>query len=493
MKLNQDQQRAVDHEGAHLLIVAGPGTGKTQTLTHRIARKVPLLKSNQRILAITFTQKASTEMSERLRKKLSVDERHVFVSTFHGFCLSFLKRFYQLAQLPQDFKLITPEETEEVLKKYWLDIKTNERRKHLEEIYRNKSLGLADSPIVKSYNQILRAHQCLDYDDLLIETVHLLVNDSSIRFQIQKEFPLIFVDEYQDINALQHRLLKLLVGEGVEITAIGDPHQAIYGFRGAQVNFFEQFKNDFPPMTQLNLTTNYRSSPNLLEASSQIIQKGKFPLSKLTAHIYEQGKLVIYESPTEKSEAEYIVTQIERMVGGLSMFSHDSHRVDRQAKADRSFGDIAVLYRLNAQRKYIEEALLRSGIPYAVSGEKHLESEEFLNIRSEKVNLLTMHAAKGLEFPVVFIIGCEEHLVPLDIEGLETDREEERRLFYVAMTRAKEELYLTRSKKRILFGRMMQNQVSLFIRDIEEDLKTIDAVKIKRRLKEKAVQLDLKF
>jgi len=246
------------------------------------------------------------------------------------------------------------------------------------------------------------------------------------------------------------------VGSDTQITAIGDPNQAIYGFRGSDVGFFESFKDDFSGAKILSLSDNYRSSQNLLSASSQVMASARAAhVPQLVAKIYSRGKLIIKECPTDRAEAEYVVHNIEKMIGGTSMFSQDSGRVDTDEEAEVSFSDIAVLYRLKSQAYLLEEAFDRSGIPYHISGTTSKKNEdeicptrgEDVTFEGEKVSLMTIHSAKGLEFSVVFIVGCEESILPLDLEGLTSEVDEERRLFYVGMTRAKTGLFLTKAKK----------------------------------------------
>lgn len=542
--VNERQWQAVIHSGGHLLIVAGPGTGKTHTLIHRIEHIRKELTPDQKILAITFTHKAADEMRERLEAQFAGFDERIFVGTFHRFCLAYLRQHREETSLPVHFGIAGEEDTGDAARHLWPSAGVRERKKNLEEISLWKTGRFQEEPPpqVSAYNAVLRAQGLLDYDDLLIETIALLAR------QARCPYSFVFVDEYQDINALQQTLLKRLAGPGVFLTAIGDPNQSIYGFRGAQVRFFKTFAEDFPDAETAVLSDNYRSSPNLLEACGQVAAKGNgFDVPPLTAQIYTQGRLVIHRALSDKAEAEYVVHQIETMVGGTSLFSRDSGRVTAAAHADRGFGDIAVLYRLNAQRKVLEEALFRHGIPYEVggdkpfgqqrpvgewleilkrqekilSGEKSLvqeveeierqdvwqrafeqhpqwrenfqkfkrmccrcgtveeladflalqRPEDALDRQVEKVHLLTLHASKGLEFPVVFITGCEEHILPLSWEGMASDPAEERRLFYVGMTRAKEILFLTCAGRRRLFGRNMNNPPSSFLTDIEDELK----------------------
>lgn len=554
--LNPAQSRAVDHNGGHLLIIAGPGTGKTHTLTQRISRLVSSLGSGEKILAITFTNKAANEMRERLLSAAEGSADPITVGTFHGFCLGLLRQYIQHTNLPEGFRVASPEEIGSLLKSSW-DMPAQDLKVVLDEISRWKSFNFNQGkpPRLKEYNDILRGRGLIDFDDLINSALILLSNSEKAAREIRLTYRFVCVDEYQDLNAVQNAFLKELVKDGVVLTAIGDPNQAIYGFRGSDVRFFHDFDRDFPGATLLMLRENYRSTENLLAASRQVIScsRDRAPDLAAIAHIHTQGRLVVHGSPTDKAEAEYVVHQIETLVGGTSMFSRDSGRVKHASLARHSFGDIAVLYRLNAQKNALKEALERSGIPYQVSGDRalRLSSEaadalkhyaaqasssdvaqiletfahssqgrailgsdkslaadwegilkfavksktiaEFLDVLSlqkpedrfdfnvEKVSLMTLHASKGLEFPVVFLTGCEEGLLPLNVAGMNSDIEEERRLFYVGMTRAKDNLYLTSAQRRFLFGETRHHAPSKFLADIQEDLKTYEELQNKSR------------
>ena len=520
MDVNSSQQQAIIHKGSHLLIVAGPGTGKTHTLTYRIAHVAQELNSDQKILAITFTNKAANEMRERLLVLFPEGKDVVTLGTFHSFCLEFLREYIQLTDLPKEFRVASTEEIESLSRRLWPERKARECQEVLEEISRWKSTKFTPLPNpphkgegilnnrksqVDLYNRTLREEGMLDFDDLLLETVNLLEANEELRIETQRKYSFIFVDEYQDINCVQHELLRILtMGAGLDavdlnrrtssparvtsvfLTAIGDPNQAIYGFRGADVRFFESFPNDFPGAVVFHLIENYRSAANLLKASGQVINKeNTFDVPELTARIYTEGRLTVYEAATDKAEAEYVVHEIEKLVGGTSLFSQDSRRVDHDTQARHSFGDIAVLYRLNAQSILLDKAFYRSGIPYQTAHDPHGDS---LDPRAEKVNLMTLHAAKGLEFPVVFIVGCEENILPLQLENLTSDQNEERRLFYVGMTRAKERLYLLRARRRAIFGKFYENKPSPFLEDIEEQLKAYEQTQYKLSAKNKKEQ-----
>lgn len=554
--------RAVDHEAGHLLIVAGPGTGKTHTLAFRIARVSRQLESGQRLLAITFTHKAAEELRERLTKLSPDIQGKVFVGTFHSFCLTYLREHIHDTDLSKELNIATTHDLERLAGELWPDVPKRQIKKKLHAVIQHKTRGSGEEILgeVAAYNAALKANALLDYDDLLLEAGELLSRAQ------ETEFTHVFVDEYQDINALQHALLKEFIRLGATLTAIGDPHQAIYSFRGADVSFFERFIDDFPGAIILSLSDNYRSAPNLLKASGQIVARETPLVCAVTADIYREGRLTVYDAPTDKAEAEYVVHQIEKMIGGTSMFSQDSGRVSSAAPVQRSFKDIAVLYRLNVQKNVLEEALSRHGIPCQASDDRpfvelapvpglvallkglrgtgtlhdvmdrlpqttagrkifkdsrpawkknverfvrmakrfdHIEEfldylvlqqpEDTIERRAESVHLLTLHAAKGLEFPVVFIIGCEQNLLPLAIADMVSDPWEERRLFYVGMTRAKEALFLTHARRRRLFGQSMSNPPSPYLYDIEHQLKEYDPAQPLRRRKDKPESTQLEF
>ena len=461
--LNESQWQAVCHEGSHLLITAGPGTGKTHTLTRRIAHLIPSLKSNESILAITFTNKAARQMQDRLMA-LGVRQSQLFVGTFHAFCLKLLRDYFEHTALPKDFKVATPEDIT------GFDKATLERISHL----KSSQLAIAPDEEYKAYQRYLRQNSWIDFDDILREAL-LLLEDESILSELQHRYRYIFVDEYQDSNIVQNVFLKKLAREGVLLTAIGDANQSIYGFRGSKVELFHRFKEDFAPAQILTLQENYRSAPSLLTAAVQVMGG-----VQLLAKLQIEGKLVIHQAVTDRAEADYVAHQIEKLIGGLDM--------NTSRRAVRSLGDIVILYRINAQRYVLGQALDHLGIPYQIaqksqrreiySDEDALgQNEEELEYSVEKVSLMTLHAAKGLEFPVVFITGCEKHLLPLDVVGMKGEPQEERRLFYVGMTRAKEQLYLTHAKRRQLFGRTLIQEPSLYMADIAEELKAYEISK----------------
>ena len=554
-RLNEAQQSAVNHTGSHLLIIAGPGTGKTHTLTHKIAKTAAALSGNEKILAVTFTNKAAEEMRERISRLCDqpVLDR-IFIGTFHQFCLDLLRSHPDVAGVPLNFAIATDRQRDEIAASVLPGSTPAKRRELLDTASRMKS-SAARTPAPESlsqcalYTKDLRDGGLLDFDDLLCESARLLSQDEQLRSEIQSRYRYVFVDEYQDVNQVQHELLKLLVHNGVFITAIGDPNQAIYGFRGSDVRFFSSFEADFPDAKTVCLFDNYRTAGNILSACGNVISsQASAAVPSPITRLYADGKLMVFNASTDRAEAEYVVHQIEKLVGGTSMYSHDSGRLDSDDDDRMTFSDFGVLYRTNVQSRLLTEAFERSGIPYQVSGEKPLSEYPIVNdilaflkssqdnagllnvrqgldameemqlplreviaekkenrdvferlkriatlyndfnsfsdyvrlqqcddgagIKGEKVSLLTFHAAKGLEFPVVFVTGCENGLVPLRRASWDIDVEEERRLFYVGMTRAKSRLYLVRAKLRTLFGKTLETAPSPYLADIKEELKT---------------------
>ncbi|MCY3773390.1 MAG: UvrD-helicase domain-containing protein [Gemmatimonadetes bacterium] len=640
-RLNEDQRKAVRHREGHLLIVAGPGTGKTHTLTHRMAYLARHETTPGRMLAVTFTNKAAGEMKTRLESLLDGQAEEAMVGTFHGICLALMRQWSRHTSIPFSLSVATPDDQDRLARAQWPRDNAAQRRRRLEEVARWKASDRSGEipEAVSAYTRLLRRHGLLDFDDVILETTKLLRSDERFRNSVHERFRYVFVDEYQDINPAQHALLKILAEGGARITAIGDPNQAIYGFRGADIRYFHSFADDFPGARVQYLKENYRSAASLLDASSQVMgASSQSTAPPLVAALYVQGRLVIKETRSDKAEAEYVVHQIERLAGGTSLFSQDSGRLEGGTDPDeeRSFGDVAVLYRTKSQNTALIEAFERSGIPYQVAGdtslinrpgvqemvtllqlgdgrttravttasalrclssmidglgdrtveliegiwnqrtqitidhvrdlmdrprllmkrsragveallddlnainaglEKNTAADVLKNLArtsvwdkmkwrypraddslrelircarieadlavlldklllsqeydaygevAEHVNLMTLHAAKGLEFPVVFVVGCEDGLVPLQQGGMESDVEEERRLFYVAMTRARERLYLVRSKKRMLFGEVRSTRPSPFLTDIEEQLKQYDKTRGPGRRRRKA-------
>lgn len=591
--LNAEQQAAVRCIDAPLLIVAGPGTGKTRTLTHRIAYLIAQHDvAPEAILAITFTNKAAEEMVQRLTTLLgSAVAGRLTVQTFHAFAAGLLRSEGAAIGLGPDFAIANEEDRWAVLRRCFPDWNENEVAQTLAAIStaKNEVRPPVDEELLaqaqRVYDAELRRNQLVDFDDLIYLSVCLLEEHAAVLHRVQARYCWISVDEYQDINLAQYRLLRLLTGPAVagpaNLCAIGDPDQAIYGFRGADRRYFLRFEEDYPGAQVLCLRQNYRSTQLILDAATQVISGNT---SAERVHIWseflDQTRLEIYPAPTDKAEAEYVVHQIEQRVGGTSLFSLDSGRAGGDEESTLSFGDFAVLYRTGAQSRTLGEAFERSGIPYQTVGQTPLaeyaeirevlaflhlahnpeaelyreqleaalpkrawspvrvflaelrtlsasvpvtglidRTQHFLTTivrrtldgkaeervaqlrrravpyendlirfletlalqketdlydpRADRVTLMTLHAAKGLEFPVVFITGCEEGLLPYWRPGEAPDVDEERRLFFVGMTRARHKLVLTHARTRFLFGQRLQNEPSRFLADIANTLKEI--------------------
>ncbi|RME65171.1 MAG: hypothetical protein D6790_02235, partial [Caldilineae bacterium] len=376
VQLNPQQRAAATYTEGPVLIVAGPGTGKTRTLTVRIAH---LIRDKgvapESVLAVTFTNKAAEEMQARLADMLEPEVADkITVRTFHALGALILQEFATEAGLPANFTILDEEGQHRLLRRACPELSGREARAALAAISAVKNeLAQAEAPdpdILRRYATALNAAQAVDFDDLLARTAALLEQNEPVRQTLHQRFRWISVDEYQDLNPVQHRLLRLLAAGGANVCAIGDPDQAIYGFRGADHRFFLSFEQDFPGARRFQLTQNYRSAQAILDAASQVIARNpERQALELFSDFVEQVKLTVYRAPTDKAEAEYVVHQIEQMVGGTSYFSLDSGRVEDDTQpVDWSFNDFAVLYRLNAQARLLEEAFDRSGIPYQTVG-----------------------------------------------------------------------------------------------------------------------------
>lgn len=643
--LNNAQQEAAKHTGGPLLIVAGPGTGKTRTLTHRIAYLLSKGTARpEQVLAVTFTNKAAHEMAERL-SNLVDDSRalgKITIRTFHALCLDICSHEADALGIEWPVSILNEADRRDLVKMAIQQAggKLSSLKGGPDTILNLVSLAkeLMLSPeddlapvacqapssqfqtIYKTYQRLLSKHQLLDFDDLIFKAVRLFEAHDDIRKKYQQTFAFISVDEYQDINYAQYRLIRQLAPPAHDICVIGDPDQAIYGFRGADIRYFQGFCRDYPRAKTIHLNQNYRSTETILRASGQVMGADSGNQEEgIWSGIGGVKTLTIAQLPTDKAEAEYIVKTIEEEVGGISHFSMDSRRIHgARGRMERSFSDFAVLYRVKEQARALREAFKRSGIPFQGVWDQRLEtrkgmrelvsylkaalsrasdfdlqrilnfpprritqqtvevlqrwsdqrgvplvsalngasdisgltpgagkkvavfsedlnrlkeriqgkdvyeqirlivdhfkvademshdtafeenlrvlltlarsfkdrSTEFLahlsleneqdmyDPRAERVALMTMHASKGLEFPVLFIAGCEDGLIPYRRKRDEDqDLREERRLFYVALTRAQEEVFLTHANKRLWFGKKTVQQVSPYLETIQEDLK----------------------
>lgn len=508
--LNDAQKQAVEAVHGPVLVVAGPGTGKTLTITRRIAYLIEQGVKPDAILATTFTNRAAREMKERVTALLGDAGHGVFIGTFHLLGLCIIKE-----QHDGEFTLLNRDEQIGLLQELMQGSK-KEARQACERISRKKNFSGAaefadDAPapgdIFTSYQAALERRKAVDFDDLISIPIELLERGDRAS-HYKGKFQHVIVDEYQDINPAQYRLLRLLVGGANNLCAVGDSDQAIYAFRGADLGNFLNFERDFPGARRIALTTNYRSSGAIVRASDSVIRRNKARIEKTLSAAREGGERLTSASlPDERAEAETIIREIEARMGGTS---HDQMRRNAAARdfGDGSyrFSDFAVIYRTNAQAKALEEVFTASGIPYQVigragglqareleattsflrslirRGEREMQSPDagpeaklltpadFFDPRADAVALMTMHMAKGLEFRVVFLAGCEDGLTPCTLMKDGTDVEEERRLFYVGMTRARDELFLLSARSRFLYGRRLSGAPAPFLADIPEAL-----------------------
>jgi DNA helicase II / ATP-dependent DNA helicase PcrA len=620
--LNTKQQEAVLHTNGPLLVLAGAGSGKTRVITHRIVHLIHTGVAPHNILAVTFTNKAAKEMRERVEAlvhKYPPSERAVIdslptVTTFHALGVRLLREFHEFLGLPRHFTIYDRSDSLRAVKTAVEQANYNpkefEPKKILSKIsrakgdaktwssYKTGAENFADqvaATVWEKYEAILKQEHALDFDDLLAKTLLLLETQPPVRDILQKRFQFIHVDEYQDTNAVQFSIAKLLCGEKQNICVVGDIDQNIYSWRGADIKNVLQFEREFPAAYTILLEENYRSTKTIIAASNEIIAKNKNRIAKSVFTSNGQGeKISLYAAMTGGDEAEYIAMTAQALV-----------------KEGRQPSEIAVLYRTNFQSRALEEAFLNFSVPYQLLGTKFYERKEVKDVLSylrlalnpgsvadlvrvinepvrgigkvtmmkviegkrselkgailekvsrfdqimmdiadeartkplsetmkfiikrtgietelkksgteddlsrlenlqelvtlakrydeldpevaienlletaalqsdqdelkdkteqDAVRLMTIHSAKGLEFPCVFICGLEEGLFPHErLDDGATDHEEERRLFYVAITRAAEKLYLTYAHLRTIYGSQRVNVPSSFLNDISTE------------------------
>jgi len=562
-------QREAALAAGPLTILAGPGTGKTRTLTHRIAVLVAERGlAPEACLALTFTRRAAAEMRERLAALLPGQARRLMITTFHGLGLAILREHGERAGLDPGFTVADDRAK--------LAVAVTEAgsaaagRRLVAEASR-------DPAVAGEFAGLLASRGMVDFDGLISLTLALLQEAPDLVAALRARWRSISVDEYQDTDADQYALLRLLAGDGSGLAVIGDPDQAIYGFRGADVGFFLSFERDYPGARTIALTRNYRSSPVIVSGAMQAVAPTTLvPDRRLHAVAAEEGtgragpaaahRITVHEAATEQAEAAWIAKAIDRLLGGASFHSLDSGRADGHAGGKVALADMAVLYRTDAQATALGQALTRAGLPFqkrshdllsrrtAVpdilremrdlpgSSPGHAQAAEgapgpnvsaqlkaavhglaaraqgrrtsgaraaavdvlaagevlapladrcgadfdrflteialgaeadALDPRADAVALLTMHAAKGLEFSVVFVAGCERGLVPLWLPGSDPrgpDLAEERRLLFVAMTRARTHLFLTCAARRRKHATVADTGPSPFLTSIDPRL-----------------------
>lgn len=605
--LNPAQQEAVTHWGHPVLILAGAGSGKTKALTHRAAWIVSekgFLPSQ--ILMLTFTNKAAGEMKERVKNLVTQSLNNSITAlpwagTFHSFCARVLRKSGRHINLAPSFVIFDDGDQLDLLKSVINNmglvkiLKPQVARALISEA-KNEMVGPLEyaeytrgdlqknvARVYLEYQKALKRNDALDFDDLLLETVRLLKKEGEVLNQYRNQFQYILVDEWQDTNKAQYEITKLLTQRDRNLTVVGDASQSVYRWRGADYRNIMYLKRDFPELATINLEQNYRSTQNILDAAFGVISRNKtHPVLKLWTDNAKGERIKLYQASSEIDEANYVVTQVKKLTGELGNPENPINQLPSQLI---TCGDIAILYRTNAQSRVLEEALLHEGIPYVLFGgtrfyerreikdvlaylrvvvnpkdeisrkragklglgrmkklqtvrmgsqmttldlldqilqttgylelyDQHDEEDlarlenvkelrsvatefpnpyEFLEQvtlvettqtgksrslpatrylpKSGAVTLMTAHSAKGLEFTVVFIVGLEEGLFPHSRALMDNEElEEERRLAYVGITRAREKLFLTYARRRLIFGQSGSSLPSRFLSEIPEKL-----------------------
>ncbi|MDR1573390.1 MAG: UvrD-helicase domain-containing protein, partial [Clostridiales Family XIII bacterium] len=385
-KLNPMQREAVMHKDGPLLILAGAGSGKTSTMTHRIARLVREEGiSPYNILAVTFTNKAAAEMRERVEALIG-ERSHMWLLTFHAACLRMLRAHAEAVGYDRGFVVYDPTDQKTVikncLKAYDVRDKKFTPAYVLSVIGANKEKGTSPSeydaangdsptgkilaPLFAEYEKILKKNNAMDFDDLLLNAVRLLERNADILEAYRERFRYIMVDEYQDTNAMQYRLIRLLSEKRGNICVVGDDDQCIYQWRGADINNILDFEKDFKGTKVIKLEQNYRSNANILNGAHSVIEKNRTRKGKKLWTNKEAGEKITYRcTDDEKAEAAFVAERIELM------------RTDEGC----DFKDFAVLYRTNAQSRTFEEALSARGVPYRVlGGQRYYDRKEIKDI-----------------------------------------------------------------------------------------------------------------
>jgi DNA helicase-2/ATP-dependent DNA helicase PcrA len=365
--LNPVQRRAVLHHGSPLSIVAGPGTGKTRVLTHRIAARVMQAFDPSRVLAVTFTHKAAAEMRSRLSVLLGEEPaRPIQVCTFHALSLRVLNDARR-AQGQASLRIIDEEERSRLLVSILPTARTRALASAGADISR-ASLHGKPCAFLEPYAVLLRHAGAMDLDLLVPEAVALLGQDSEWLARWRDRCQMVCVDEYQDLNLAQYELVRLLCPPGSDLCVIGDPDQAIYSFRGADPRYFLRFAEDYPGAARFSLERSYRSGRDLLAAAQDLVRHNPGrPPGCTSSELSGPSRISVIETASAAAEAELIVHHIERAVGGTTHFSLDSGRADGRPEESVAFADFAVLFRLRSQADALRQAFDRSGIPYVCS------------------------------------------------------------------------------------------------------------------------------
>lgn len=369
--LNDAQSAAVRHTDGPVLIFAGAGSGKTRVLTHRIAHLLGRGVEPDRILAVTFTNKAAAEMRSRLQHMVGSEARDVWVGTFHAVCVRILRRDGTRVGIAPSFAIADEADQRQLVKEILDDLDYDERQLSpgacLAEIskaknallwpeqYAEKQTGYAGERIANVYAEYQRRlgeSNALDFDDLIARTIDLFERDKTAREKYQRKFEYVLVDEYQDVNAAQYRFLALIAARHGNITAVGDDDQSIYSWRGSDYRMILRFEHDFPGAAVFKLEENYRSTQVILDAANALVANNSTRKAKRLFTRRNGGEpITLYPAATERDEARYVVEKVKALV-----------------RDGCAYRDFVVLYRTNAQSRVFEEALLSDGIPYRVVG-----------------------------------------------------------------------------------------------------------------------------
>ncbi|MHC4463262.1 MAG: ATP-dependent helicase [Planctomycetota bacterium] len=376
--LNDAQKQAVITVDGPILIIAGAGTGKTKTITHRIAFLIEKGVNPLNILVVTFTNRAAKEIKERSGALLGKKFGDLLVTTFHSLGLKIIKE-----NAAAEFIVYDRAEQINLLRKLSRGTVSSIQKK-AEKISRIKNLlEEPDHDTVELYEDYqieLSKNSALDFDDLIIKPIEIL-KDRTVLNKYLNLFRYVLVDEYQDINPSQYQLLRLLAGESGNVCAVGDSDQAIYAFRGSDVGNFINFQKDFLSASLINLTVNYRSTSVILNASNNLIKNNIKRIDKELGSVKNRGrKIMLISVPDEVAEGEVIMKEIEERMGGTSRYQHYKGS-STESEREFRFSDFAILIRTNAQSGYLEETFIRSGIPYQIVGGKHfLERQEIKDV-----------------------------------------------------------------------------------------------------------------
>jgi len=370
--LNDVQSAAVRHANGPCLIFAGAGSGKTRVLTHRISYLLGELDvAPDQILAVTFTNKAAGEMKTRLERMVGAPARDLWVGTFHSMCVRILRREGSRAGIASNFAIIDDADQRTVIREILTDLDYDERQLTpgacLAEISKAKNalvwpkeyherntsfLGERYANVYQEYQRRLSESNSLDFDDLIVRTIDLFEKDEAARTKWQNRFRYLLVDEYQDVNFAQYKLISILGEKHRNVTVVGDDDQSIYSWRGSDYKMILRFEEDFPGAKVFTMEENYRSTQTILDAANALVSNNKTRAPKKLFTSRDPGETITaFAADTERSEARYVVEKVKELV-----------------REGASYSDFLVLYRTNAQSRVFEEAFIAEGIPYRVIG-----------------------------------------------------------------------------------------------------------------------------